>query len=146
MTMTPHALKRFLDAQDEMYFKALAEVTNGKKVTHWMWFIFPQLKGLGFSETAKFYGITALDEAAAYLSNPVLGTNLVAISEVLLKINGKSATAIFGTSDDLKLRSCMTLFSKVPNADPVFSNVLDQYFMGITDARTIQILEKNVAK
>ena len=146
MIMAPHALKRFLDAQDEMYFKALAEVTNGKKVTHWMWFIFPQLKGLGFSETAKFYGITALDEAAAYLSNPVLGRNLVAISEVLLKINGKSATAIFGTPDDLKLRSCMTLFSKVPNADPVFSNALDQYFMGITDARTIQILQKNVAK
>ena len=126
-----------------MYLKALAEVTNGKKVTHWMWFIFPQLKGLGFSETAKFYGITDLDEAAAYLSHPILGRNLVAISEVLLKIKGKSATVIFGTPDDLKLRSCMTLFSKVPNADPVFKKVLDQYFMGIADARTIQLLEKN---
>ena len=144
--MTPQSLKRFLDAQDDLYLQALAEVANAKKVTHWMWFIFPQLKGLGFSETAKFYGIDGLDEAAAYLSHPVLGRNLVDISEVLLKINGKTATAIFGTPDDLKLRSCMTLFSKVPNADPVFSNVLDQYFMGITDARTIQILAKNVAK
>ena len=144
--MTPQSLKRFLDAQDDLYLQALAEVANAKKVTHWMWFIFPQIKGLGFSETAKFYGITDLDEAAAYLSHPELGRNLVAISEVLLKVNGKTATAIFGTPDDLKLRSCMTLFSKVPNADPVFSKVLDQYFMGIADARTIQILAKNVAQ
>jgi len=136
-------LKRFLDAQNQLYLKALAEVRNGQKQSHWMWFVFPQIKGLGLSETAKFYGIADLDEAEAYLAHPVLGKHLIQISEALLQVeNKKTATEIFGTPDDMKLRSSMTLFSKVENANPVFGRVLDKYFMGIQDDYTERLLEK----
>lgn len=123
-------LIRFLEAQNHIYLKALAEVRNGQKESHWMWFVFPQIKGLGFNETAKFYGIVDLDEAEAYLAHPVLGKHLIEISEALLKIEDKTATEIFGTPDDMKLRSCMTLFSKVPGTDEVFEKVLNKYFGG----------------
>ncbi len=137
-------LTRFLDAQNQMYLKALAEVHNGKKESHWMWFVFPQIKGLGFSETAKFYGIADLDEAEAYLAHPVLGKHLIEISEALLQIEDKTATEIFGIPDDMKLRSSMTLFSKVENADPIFKKILDKYFMSIQDEYTEELLEKSV--
>ena len=136
------ALTRFLDAQNQTYLKALAELRNGKKESHWMWFVFPQIKGLGFSETAKFYGIADLEEAEAYLAHPLLGKHLIEISEALLKIEGKTATEIFSTPDDMKLRSSMTLFSKVANANPVFGKVLAKYFRGIQDDFTQEILEK----
>lgn len=136
-------LTRFLEAQNQMYLKALAEVRNGEKQSHWMWFVFPQIKGLGFSETAKFYGIADLDEAEAYLSHPVLGKHLIEISEALLKIEDKTATEIFGTPDDMKLRSSMTLFAKVNNANTVFIEVLQKYFHGMQETYTEELLEQN---
>lgn len=136
-------LKRFLDAQNQLYLKALAEMRNGKKESHWMWFVFPQVKGLGFSETARFYGIADLEEATAYLAHPILGKHLIEISEAVLQIENKTATEIFGAPDDMKLRSSMTLFSKVENADPVFGKVLGKYFMGIQDDYTDDLLKKN---
>jgi uncharacterized protein (DUF1810 family) len=138
-------LVRFLEAQNQMYLKALAEVRNGKKLSHWMWFVFPQLKGLGFSETAKFYGIADLNEAEAYLAHPVLGRHLIEISEALLTVDDKTATEIFGTPDDMKLRSSMTLFSMVANADPVFGKVLQKYFFGLRDEYTEELLENTTA-
>jgi uncharacterized protein (DUF1810 family) len=133
-------LTRFLEAQNQMYLKALAEIQNGKKQSHWMWFVFPQIKGLGFSETAKFYGIADMEEATAYLAHPVLGKHLVEISQALMQIENLTATEIFGTPDDMKLRSSMTLFSKVENADPVFSKVLEKYFEGMQDTYTEELL------
>ena len=136
-------LTRFLEAQNQMYLKALSEIRNGKKQSHWMWFIFPQLKGLGHSETAKFYGISGVEEAAAYLSHPVLGKHLLQISNAFLNIDNLSATQILGSPDDMKLRSCMTLFANVPNADKVFENVIAKYFDGFQDELTLQRLIKN---
>lgn len=139
-------LTRFLDAQNQMYLKALAEVRNGKKESHWMWFVFPQIKGLGFSETAKFYGIADLEEAEAYLAHPVLGKHLIEISEALLHINDKTATEIFGTPDDMKLRSSMTLFSKVQGTHEVFEKVLNKYFGGSLDDYTEELLQKTITQ
>lgn len=139
-------LVRFLEAQNQVYLKALAEVRNGRKESHWMWFIFPQVKGLGWSDTAKFYGIADLDEAAAYLAHPVLGKHLVEISQAVLDVDGKTATEIFGSPDDMKLRSCMTLFAKVPGADAVFEKVLDKYFGGSHDEYTEELLEKTISQ
>lgn len=136
------ALVRFLEAQNHVYLKALSEIRNGKKVSHWMWFIFPQIKGLGQSEAAKLYGITDLEEAKAYLEHPILGKHLIEISQAVLNIEGKSATAIFGTPDDLKLRSSMTLFAKVPDSNPIFEKILDKYYEGRSDELTLRILNK----
>jgi uncharacterized protein (DUF1810 family) len=136
-------LARFLDAQNKLYLKALSEIRNGKKETHWMWFIFPQLKGLGFSETAKFYGIKDLDEATEYLAHPILGKHLIEITEALLAIEGKTATEILGQPDDIKLRSCMTLFANVKNTHPIFEQVLEKYFHGSHDEYTLELLVKH---
>ncbi|RYY69906.1 MAG: DUF1810 domain-containing protein [Chitinophagaceae bacterium] len=141
--MEVHNLKRFLDAQNQVYLKALAEIRNGSKETHWMWFIFPQLKGLGQSETARFYAISDLQEATEYLAHPVLGRHLIEISEALLHLKDTSANAIFGYPDDVKLRSSMTLFANVAPAHPVFESVLERYFNGIQDEKTLQLLIRN---
>ncbi|WP_426064019.1 DUF1810 domain-containing protein [Flavobacterium sp. DSP2-3-1] len=135
-------LIRFLEAQNQVYLKALSELKKGKKNTHWMWYIFPQLKGLGSSETAHFYGIKDWNEAIEYLQHPVLGQHLIEISLVVLQLEGKTASEIFGTPDDLKLRSCMTLFATIKNANPVFAKVLEKYFNSIPDERTLQLLNK----
>jgi len=134
-------LDRFIDAQAEAYNRALSEIKSGRKTSHWMWFIFPQIKGLGQSEIAKHYSIKNIDEATAYLNHPVLGRHLVEISTALLEINGKSANQIFGSPDDLKLRSSMTLFSNVKNTNPVFDEVLAKFFSGQPDKLTMQILQ-----
>ncbi|SDI01103.1 Uncharacterized protein, DUF1810 family [Flavobacterium omnivorum] len=133
-------LIKFLDAQNQVYLQALSEIKNGKKETHWMWYIFPQIKGLGSSETAQYYGIKDLNEANAYLQHPILGKHLVEITEGVLNLKGKTATQIFGTPDDMKLRSCMTLFTNVENANPVFQKVLEKYFNGLSDELTLQLL------
>jgi uncharacterized protein (DUF1810 family) len=133
-------LIKFLDAQNQVYLKAFSEIKKGKKSTHWMWYIFPQIKGLGSSETAKQYGIKDLNEATAYLQHPILGKHLVEISEEVLNLNGKTATQIFGTPDDMKLRSCMTLFSILDNPNPIFQKVLDKYYEGTKDEKTINII------
>jgi uncharacterized protein (DUF1810 family) len=133
-------LKRFIDAQETVYQSALSEIKNGRKRSHWMWYIFPQIQGLGFSETSKLYAIKDLHEAEEYLQHPVLGTRLVVICNELLALTGKDAHAIFGSPDDLKLRSSMTLFSFVKSANPVFQSVVDKFFNGTKDHKTIQII------
>jgi uncharacterized protein (DUF1810 family) len=135
-------LVRFLEAQNHVYLKALDEIKSGQKRSHWMWYIFPQMKGLGSSENARYFGIKSLDEAAAYVQHPILGKHLIEITKALLTIEGKSASDIFGYPDDLKLHSSMTLFSKVENADPVFNEVLKKYFNGVLDQGTLKILEE----
>jgi uncharacterized protein (DUF1810 family) len=133
-------LIKFLDAQNQVYLKALSEIKKGKKDTHWMWYIFPQIKGLGSSETAIYYAIKNLNEATAYLQHPILGRHLVEIAQEVLNIKGKTAKQIFGEPDDIKLRSCMTLFANVENANPVFQKVLVKYFNGLPDELTLQSL------
>jgi uncharacterized protein (DUF1810 family) len=136
-------LIRFLEAQNQVYLKALSELKKGKKDTHWMWYIFPQLKGLGSSEMAQYFGIKDWNEATAYLQHPVLGRHLIEISSVVLQLEGKTVTEIFGTPDDLKVHSCMTLFANVENTHPVFSQVLEKYFNGLQDEATLLLLAKN---
>lgn len=133
-------LKRFTEAQENTYRRAYMEISNGKKESHWMWYIFPQIAGLGSSETAKRYAIRDLEEARLYLEHVILGERLIDISKLLLEVKERSAYEIMGSPDDLKLRSCMTLFSCVKAAHPVFQEVLDKYFQGIKDDRTLKIL------
>ncbi|MBC5774982.1 DUF1810 domain-containing protein [Pontibacter sp. KCTC 32443] len=136
-------LNRFLEAQESTYQAALAEIRNGRKRSHWMWFIFPQLAGLGFTETSQFYAIKSIDEATAYLHHPVLGKRLLEITEALLTIEGKSANQIFGSPDDAKLKSSMTLFAAISDENSVFRKVLEKYFNGQKDTKTLQLLESN---
>jgi uncharacterized protein (DUF1810 family) len=135
-------LKRFLDAQATDYTQALAEVKAGHKRSHWMWYIFPQVQGLGFSETSRYYGIKDLAEATAYLQHPVLGSRLVSICEELLKLPGSNATSIMGSPDDMKLKSSMTLFAAVSNTNAVFQQVLAKFFGGVQDNKTLKVLGK----
>ena len=135
-------LKRFTEAQEADYGLALSEIKNGRKRSHWIWYIFPQMKGLGSSDISRFYAINSIEEAEAYLHDPILGDRLVEISQVLLDLPDNNATQIFGTPDDLKLRSCMTLFASIPGAPEVFKNVLDKFFAGKEDDKTLQILGK----
>lgn len=139
-------LAKFLEAQNQLYLKALAEIKGGQKISHWMWFIFPQIKGLGSSEMARRFAINDLEEASAYLEHPVLGKHLREISNELLKLEGMTAIQIFGSPDDKKLRSCMTLFSQVENPDPLFQEVLEKYYGGLPDKATLDILEINNQK
>jgi uncharacterized protein (DUF1810 family) len=134
-------LKRFLDAQEDDFAIALSEIRNGRKQSHWMWYIFPQIAGLGFSSTSKFYAVNDLSEAEEYLRHPILGKRLIEISEVLLEIEGKTAHQIFGSPDDLKLKSSMTLFASLKETNPVFQKVLDKYFDGAKDGRTLELIE-----
>ena len=131
-------MKRFLDAQKDVYEQALREIRAGRKRSHWIWFIFPQLKELGYSQTAKYYGIRDLDEAKAYLAEPVLRARLIEISEALLALPGNDPTAVMGYPDDLKLRSSMTLFAAADPECPVFRQVLDKYYGGEPDQRTLK--------
>ncbi|MGI4741479.1 MAG: DUF1810 domain-containing protein [Janthinobacterium lividum] len=135
-------LQRFLDAQANAYPPALAEIKAGRKRSHWMWYIFPQIQGLGFSEISQHYAIRDAAEAAAYIQHPVLGARLREISGELLKLPGSNAGSIFGSPDDLKLRSSMTLFGALPGADPVFQAVLDKFFASAPDSKTHQLLGK----
>ena len=138
----PSKLNRFIQAQERVYSNVLAELKSGHKTTHWMWFIFPQILGLGHSPTAKLYAIRNLDEASQYLNHSLLGARLLECSETLLGINGRSVTDIFGWPDDLKLKSSMTLFSCVAGSDSVFDEVLNRFFQGEQDTSTLQLLGK----
>jgi uncharacterized protein (DUF1810 family) len=133
-------LQRFLDAQATDYAQALAEVKAGRKRSHWMWYIFPQIQGLGFSSISRHYAIRDLAEATAYLRHPVLGQRLVAISLALVGLASSDASRVFGSPDDLKLKSSMTLFAAVPGADAVFEQVLAKFFGGVRDGKTLQVL------
>lgn len=136
----PYNLDRFLKAQNQVYLNAYQEIKQGKKQSHWMWYVFPQIAGLGSSETANYYAISSKEEAAAYLNHPVLGANLRTLSQLLLELPNTSAENIFGSIDALKLRSSMTLFSEVSNQDDVFQNVIEKYFDGQHDHKTFTIL------
>jgi len=135
-------LSRFLKAQEQDYEQALREIRSGRKRSHWMWYIFPQIQGLGFSPTAQYYAIQDLQEARDYLAHPVLGARLKEISSALLDLNGLSASEIFGYPDDLKLRSSMTLFRMADWNEPVFLEVLEKYYDGKPDARTVELAGK----
>lgn len=138
----PHELSRFLDAQEGVYERALAELKNGQKRTHWIWFIFPQIDGLGYSPTAKRYAIKSPDEARQYLAHPVLGKRLRECTEAVVALRGGSLAEIFGYPDDMKFRSSMTLFEKTAGADSVFSAALDRYCGGERDAATLGLLRR----
>ena len=133
-------LERFIRAQETDYRTALTEIRNGRKRSHWMWYIFPQIAGLWFSSTSKYYALKDLGEAKAYLDDETLGKRLMEISGALLNLEISDAAKIFGTPDDMKLRSSMTLFSRVKGADPVFQKVLDKFFGGLSDEKTVRLL------
>lgn len=131
-------LERFLNAQEGTYAQALAELRAGRKRSHWIWYILPQLAVLGRSHMTQHYGISGLDEARAYWQHPVLGPRLRTCCEALLALEGKSAHEIMGSPDDLKLRSCATLFAQVAGEDSVFTQILHKYFEGEPDPLTLE--------
>lgn len=132
-------LNRFVEAQNEVYPIALKELQEGRKRSHWMWYIFPQLKHLGHSHNAKYYGISGIAEATAYLQHPILGQRLREVTSTILHLSGNDAEAIFGGIDAMKLRSSMTLFDFISSND-IYVSVLDKYFQGVKDHRTVSIL------
>lgn len=135
----PYDLRRFGRAQEADYEQALSEIKSGRKRTHWMWYIFPQCDGLGFSSTARYYAIKSIAEAKAYLDHPILGPRLLECAAAVVGVEGRSATEIFGTPDDLKLRSCSTLFACVSPPGSVFDRLLAKYYRGERDGRTLQL-------
>ena len=137
----PYNLSRFLRAQENDYEEALSEIRSGQKRTHWMWYIFPQLAGLGFSSTAQRYAITSIDEAKAYLTHPVLGPRLKECAEAVLQVEARSARDIFGSPDDVKLRSCATLFAYASPPGSVFERLLSKYYQDEPDSKTLTLLK-----
>ena len=133
-------LERFLDAQETDYAIALSEIKNGKKESHWMWYSFQQVLGLGYTSTSILYAIKDLNEATAYLNHEILGNRLIGISNALLALETNDARKVFGSPDHMKLRSSMTLFSLVPGAENVFQLVLDKFFKGKKDEETLHLL------
>ncbi len=136
----PYDLARFVRAQERDYAHALAEIRRGQKQSHWMWFVFPQFNGLGFSPTSRRYAIRSAAEAEAYLRHPILGPRLVEIAEAAAGIERRSALQVFGSPDDMKLRSCATLFATVSPAGSVFERLLARYFDGEPDRETLRLL------
>lgn len=133
-------MQRFIEAQQRDYENALAEIKSGRKRSHWMWYIFPQIHGLGFSETSRFYAIKNSQEASAYLHHPLLGKRLIEVSNALLDLDTDDAQSVFGSPDDLKLRSSMTLFASLTKTDSIFQSVLNKFFHGKKDEKTLEIL------
>ncbi|TAN40287.1 MAG: DUF1810 domain-containing protein [Nitrospirae bacterium] len=141
-TDDPHDLNRFLNAQAGAYERALAELQEGQKRTHWMWYIFPQIDGLGFSPTAKRYSIKSREEARQYLDHPILGKRLLECTEAVIALKYGSLSDIFGYPDDLKFKSSMTLFEKIADPGSAFSSALDRYCKGERDTKTLRLLEE----
>ncbi|WP_042695471.1 DUF1810 domain-containing protein [Azospirillum sp. B506] len=136
----PFDLQRFVTAQDPVFATVIDELRNGRKRSHWMWFIFPQLRALGRSPTAQFYGIASMDEARAYLAHPALGPRLVQATETVLSVRERTLHEIFGSPDDLKFRSCMTLFAETEPAGSLYRKALDRYCDGRPDDATLALL------
>jgi uncharacterized protein (DUF1810 family) len=136
----PFDLDRFAQAQEEDYAQTLAEIEGGRKYSHWMWYVFPQFDGLGHSSMSRRYSIKSAAEAKAYLAHPTLGPRLVECCEAALNVEGRSAYEIFGSPDDMKLRSCATLFELVAPAGSVFHRLLDKYFQGGRDEKTLRLM------
>ena len=135
-------LRRFVYAQEGVYERSLAELRDGQKRTHWMWFIFPQIDGLGYSPTAKRYSIKSIEEARQYLNHPVLGKRLMECTEAVIALKVGSVAEIFGYPDDMKFKSSMTLFEKIAGSGSIFSVALDSYCRGERDAATLRLIEK----
>ena len=135
-----HDLERFYKAQEYDYETALSEIRNGRKESHWMWYIFPQVSGLGRSTMAEYYAIRSREEAKVYIEDPVLGKRLIEISQALLQVDSDDAEEVMGWPDNLKLRSCMTLFAEVAPEQPVFRSVLEKFYDGEMDGKTLDIL------
>lgn len=138
----PFDLQRFISAQEGIYEQALAELQRGQKRSHWIWFIFPQIEGLGSSQMTRYYAIKSMDEAIGYLSHPLLGRRLRECAQVVLSLEGLTISEIFGYPDDLKMKSSMTLFAQVAEPGSVFAQILYKYYKGQRDNRTIELLEK----
>jgi len=136
----PHDLGRFVQARDDCYAQALAEIRSGRKRSHWMWYVFPQFEGLGSSTTSRRYAIKSVAEAEAYLRHPTLGPRLLECCEAALGVAGRSALEVFGSPDDVKLRSCATLFASVSPAGSVFERLLGKYFQGRRDEKTSRLM------
>ena len=136
----PYNLERFVIAQDRVFKQVLSELKAGTKMSHWMWFVFPQIRGLGRSPISIEYAISSRDEALAYLQHPVLGSRLKECTRLVLQVEGRSATDIFDTPDDMKFRSSLTLFAQVSPDDDIFQRALQKYFKGVADPLTIQRL------
>lgn len=141
MNTDPYHLNRFVIAQQQHFAQALHEIHQGKKQSHWMWFIFPQIDGLAESETAKMYAIKTIEEAKAYLNHPILGLRLEEATKAVLKVKNRSAREIFGTPDDLKLCSSATLFAKLCPEDSVFHKLIDKYYASQHDDKTLSLLK-----
>lgn len=139
--LTAQGLDRFVEAQDRVYAAVKEELAAGNKTSHWMWFVFPQLKALGRSSMAKHFGIESGGEAFAYWQHPVFGKRLKECTELVLAAGGKTVHEIFGSPDDLKFRSCMTLFAQVAPKEPVFSQALEHFFGGQQDQMTLNLLQ-----
>jgi uncharacterized protein (DUF1810 family) len=142
MSTDPWNLARFIQAQQGDYAQALGEIRAGRKRTHWMWYVFPQFTGLGYSPTSVHYAITSREEAAAYLAHPILGPRLVECAEAALQVERRSADEIFGSPDDLKLRSSATLFASVSPAGSVFHRIIEKYFDNKPDVRTVELMSR----
>jgi uncharacterized protein (DUF1810 family) len=138
----PYDLQRFVRAQEHDYEEALSEIRSGRKRSHWMWYVFPQFEGLGNSPTSRQFAIKSADEATAYLSHPTLGPRLVECAEAALQIEGRSALEVFGSPDDMKLRSSATLFAAVSPDGSVFQRLIDKYFAGNQDVHTIELMSR----
>ena len=138
----PYDLTRFVQAQERDYEQAISEIRSGRKQSHWMWYIFPQFDGLGFSTTSRHYAIKSIGEAEAYLRDPVLGPRLLECARATLALREQSASEVFGSPDDMKLRSCATLFASVSPAGSIFEQLLDKYFGGERDDKTLRLLAR----
>jgi len=134
-------MNKFIKAQATIYEQVLSELRSGKKKTHWMWYIFPQTAGLGHSTTAEYYAISDLEEAQQYLDHPILGTRLIECSEIMLNLENSSALNVLGSTDSMKLKSCMTLFAQTYYSNPVFEKILIKYFQGEWDIKTLELLK-----
>lgn len=145
-TNDPFDLNRFLEAQEEGYAQVVSELENGRKRTHWMWYIFPQIDGLAFSPMSKRYSIKSREEAQAYLRHPVLGSRLQECAEAVVHVEGRSIEEILGSPDDMKLKSCATLFAFVSSSNSVFERIIEKYYHGEQDDRTLRLLADLKAK
>jgi uncharacterized protein (DUF1810 family) len=136
----PFRIDRFVEAQKSVYTQVISELSSGRKVGHWMWFIFPQLRGLGWSPTSVKFGISSEEEARGYLQHPVLGTRLKECTALVVGIEGRPIEAVFGPVDSMKFRSCMTLFARISPDDDIFLRALQKYFGGVPDQLTLDRL------
>jgi uncharacterized protein (DUF1810 family) len=140
ITADPYNVGRFVQAQERDYEQAISELRTGRKQSHWMWYVFPQFRGLGRSSTAERYAIKSVEEAEAYLRHAILGPRLLESVQTTLNIANRSAFEVFGSPDDMKLRSCATLFASVSPSGSVFEQLLDRYFGGKPDDKTLYLL------